>query len=298
MLHTETASTAEIDLGIKNRPIRVCIQGVSGAFHEIASRYCFSNVELDIVPAHTFEDLIDAVEEATQVDAALMAIENTLAGSIMNNYKLLNESNVKIIGEVYLRIKQNLLALPGRKIEDLKEVHSHPMAIAQCWEFFRRYPHIRLVETEDTALSAKHVRDNDLQDVGAIASTLAAELYDLEVLAPSIETNKKNHTRFLVLQRADRVAPELEADKVSLCFAVDHEVGSLYKVLAVLAAYNVNLTKIQSAPIIGHPWEYMFFLDFVTEGKVGFQQAIDAIRPLTHNLNIMGTYKQGQHFEY
>lgn len=297
MLHTETAPTAEIDLGIKNRPIRVCIQGVPGAFHEIASRYCFSNVELDIVPAHTFEELIEAVEDATRVDAALMAIENTLAGSIMNNYKLLNESNVKIIGEVYLRIKQNLLVLPGQKIEDLKEVHSHPMAIAQCWEYFRRHPHIRLVETEDTALSAKNVRDNNLKDVGAIASTLAAELYDLEVLAPSIETNKKNHTRFLVLQRADRVAPELEADKVSLCFAVDHEVGSLYKVLAVLAAYNVNLTKIQSAPIIGRPWEYLFFLDFVTEGAVSHRQAIEAILPLTHNLRVLGVYRKGEHFE-
>lgn len=298
MLNTETASTTEIDLGIKNRPIRVCIQGVSGAFHEIAARYCFSNVELDIVPAHTFEEVAEVVSDGVRVDAALMAIENTLAGSIMNNYKLLNESGAKIIGEVYLRIKQNLLVWPGRKIEDLKEVHSHPMAIAQCWAFFRQYPHIRLIETEDTALSAKNIRENNLQQVGAIASTLAADLYDLEVLAPGIETNKKNHTRFLVLQRADQVDPNLEADKVSLCFAADHEVGSLYKVLAVLAAYNVNLTKIQSAPIIGHPWEYMFFLDFVAEGKVGIHQAIEAIRPLTHNLNIMGTYRQGQHYEY
>ena len=298
MLNTEMASTTEIDLGIKHRPIRVCIQGVAGAFHEIASRYCFSNVPLEIVPAHTFSEVIEAVEDSSKADAALMAIENTLAGSIMNNYNLINDSNVKIIGEVYLRIKQNLLVLPGSKIEDLKEVHSHPMAIAQCRKFFRQYPHIRLVETEDTALSAKNVRDNNLQKVGAIASTLAAELYDLEILGEGIETNKKNHTRFLVLQRADQVSPELEGDKVSLCFAADHEVGSLYKVLAVLAAYNVNLTKIQSAPIVGHPWEYMFFVDFVAEGKVGFQQAIHAIQPLTHNLNIMGTYPHGNHYEY
>lgn len=298
MLNTETAPIAEIDLGIKNRPIRVCIQGVPGAFHEIAARHCFSNVELDIVPAHTFDELVEMTSKATEVDAALMAIENTLAGSIMDNYRLLNEAGVKIIGEVYLRIKQNLLVLPGVGIEDLEEVHSHPMAIAQSREFFRRHPHIRLVEAEDTALSAKRIRDKKTRNIGAIASTLAAELYDLEVLAPGIETNKKNHTRFLVLQREDQVDPNLDADKVSLCFAVDHEVGSLYKVLAVLAAYNVNLTKIQSAPIIGHPWEYMFFLDFVAEGKLSIQQAIDAIRPLTHDLNIMGSYQQGNHYEY
>lgn len=298
MLNTETASGSDLDPGVENRPLRVCIQGYQGAFHELAARYCFQGRDIEIVPAHTFGELVAVLETGEQADVALMAIENTLAGSIMNNYNLLNHSSVKIIGEVYLRIKQNLLVLPGRKIADLEEVRSHPMAIAQCRAFFRNHPHIRLIETEDTALSAKNVRDDNLKNVGAIASTLAAKLYDLDVLAPGIETNKKNHTRFLVLQRGAEVEINEAADKVSLCFSVDHEVGSLYKVLAVLAAYNVNLTKIQSAPIIGKPWEYMFFVDFIAEGKVGFQQAIDAILPLTHNLNIMGIYRQGQHFEY
>lgn len=298
MLNTETAFGSDLDPGVENRPLRVCIQGYQGAFHEIAARYCFQDRDIEIVPAHTFSELVAVLETGEQADVALMAIENTLAGSIMNNYNLLNHSSVKIIGEVYLRIKQNLLVLPGRKIADLEEVRSHPMAIAQCRAFFRNHPHIRLIETEDTALSAKNIRDENLKNVGAIASTLAAKLYDLDVLAPGIETNKKNHTRFLVLQRGAEVEINEAADKVSLCFSVDHEVGSLYKVLAVLAAYNVNLTKIQSAPIVGKPWEYMFFVDFIAEGKVGFQQAIDAILPLTHNLNVMGIYRQGQHFEY
>ena len=292
---TQSETTPEREAGSK---LRIAIQGYPGAFHEIAARFLFEDEDIDVQPAHTFEDLFEMVEIGEQADYGLMAIENTLAGSLMENYRLLNNSNLSVIGEVYLRIKQNLLVLPGTRIEDLTEVHSHPIAIAQCREFFKKHPHIRLVETVDTALSAKLVRDQELKHVGAIASTLAADMYGLEVLAASIETNKKNHTRFLLLKKGLVDEQLLEdADKVSLCFSVDHEVGSLYKVLAVLAAYQVNLTKIQSAPIIGKPWEYMFFLDFVTEGKLGFQQAIDAIRPLTHVLNIFGIYRKGNHFE-
>lgn len=278
-------------------PLRVSIQGYAGAFHEVAARHCFQNQPLDIVPAHTFEDLVEMVEAQEQADVGLMAIENTLAGSIMHNYTLLQQSGLHITGEVFLRIKQNLMALPGIRIDELREVHSHPMAIAQCRAFFARYPHIRLVETADTALSAKQISEQGWSHVGAIASTLAAEMYDLDIIAASIETNKKNHTRFLVLEKG---APKLNAEleKVSLSFATDHEVGSLYKVLAVLAAYNVNLTKIQSAPIIGHPWEYQFYVDFVIQGKVGYEQALDAIRPLTRNLQVHGVYACGEHYEY
>ena len=227
-----------------------------------------------------------------------MAIENTLAGSLMNNYKLLSSSSLHITGEVFLRIKQNLMVWPGQKIEDLKEVHSHPIAIAQCRAFFSQYPHIRLVETVDTALSAKRIREEERKDIGAIASTLAAELYELDIIAAGIETNKKNHTRFLVLEKSADSKENCIKNKVSLCFAVDHEVGSLYKVLAVLAAYNVNLTKIQSTPIIGRPWEYRFFLDFVMEGAVTYEQAIQAIQPLTTDLQVLGVYQKGEHFEY
>lgn len=295
MIHAETDQSASASQPAT--PVRVSIQGYAGAFHEIAARYCFRETPIDIVPAHTFEDLVRMVERQEQADVGLMAIENTLAGSLMHNYRLLNESNLSITGEVYLRIKQNLMALPGQRIENLREVHSHPIAIAQCREFFSRYPHIQLVEMADTALSARNIREKGLEGIGAIASLLAADIYGMEVLAEGIETDKRNHTRFLVLQQGQPPAVETEVEKVSLSFAVDHEVGSLYKVLAVLAAYNANLTKIQSAPIIGHPWEYLFFLDFVMEGQVGFRQAIDAIRPLTHNLRVLGMYAKGEHFD-
>ncbi|MCO6479891.1 MAG: prephenate dehydratase [Phaeodactylibacter sp.] len=292
-----TATDSSTSASQPASPVRVSIQGYAGAFHEIAARHCFKEAPLEIVPAHTFEDLVEMVERREKADVGLMAIENTLAGSLMHNYTLLNQSKLSITGEVYLRIKQNLMALPGQRIEDLREVHSHPIAIDQCRAFFTRYPNIHLVETADTAWSARNIRENGLKGIGAIASTLAAELYEMEILAESIETNKKNHTRFLVLHNEKPETSE-EPEKVSLSFSVDHTVGSLYKVLAVLAAYNVNLTKIQSAPIIGHPWEYLFFLDFVTEGSVGYQQAIEAILPLTHNLRVMGVYRKGEHYDY
>lgn len=276
--------------------LRVVIQGYSGAFHEIAARFCFENTPIEVVPAHTFEELVDELESGENVDVGLMAIENTLFGSLMHNYKLLHKSSLHIVDEVYLRIKQNLMVLPGVKIEDLKEVHSHPVAIDQCREFFRDYPHIRLVQIEDTALAARNIQEQGLTDVGAIASSLAADIYGMEIIAAGIETNKKNHTRFLVLHKTKNI--QETADKVSLCFSVDHKVGSLYKLLAVLAAYNINLTKIQSAPIIGHPWEYMFFVDFISEGHIGMEQAIDAIRPLAHNLRVLGIYPKGQHHDY
>ena len=249
------------------------------------------------MPAETFEELVGKVENKS-VEVGIMAIENTLGGSLMFNYNLLNDSNLSIVGEVYLRIKQNLMALPGQRIEDLVEVRSHPMAIAQSRAFFRQYPHIRLVEASDTALSAKEIRNGQLSGIGAIASTLAAEMYGLEVLGAGIETNKKNHTRFLILRPSDEVSERLEAEKVSLCFSTNHSVGSLYKVLGVLSAYGLNLTKIQSRPIVGSPWEYLMFVDFVVEGEVGWKQAMDAIKPLTGYLKILGAYPRGEHFEY
>lgn len=278
--------------------LRVGIQGFPGAFHEIAARLCFEGRPIDIVPCLTFEELVEKLEAGEEMDAALMAIENSLAGSLMANYKLLDQANLMAVGEVYLRVKQNLMVLPGVKIEDLTEVHSHPVAIEQCLEFFRQYPHIQLIRTEDTALSARNIREKGLKTVGAIASTLAADLYEMEILAESIETNKKNYTRFLVLQRADQAITDPDADKVSISFAVSHTVGSLHKVLAILAAYNFNMSKIQSAPIIGHPWEYRLFIDYVAEGHVSVDQAYEALRPVTHNLKLLGAYKQGTLYDY
>ncbi|MCG8330285.1 MAG: chorismate mutase [Chitinophagales bacterium] len=295
MTNSETSIAS--DAQPPGMPMRVCIQGYAGAFHEIAARNCFRDQPIEIVPAHTFNDLVEMIEAQQQTDIGLMAIENTLAGSLMSNYQLLNESKLTITGEVYLRIKQNLMVLPGQRIEDLNEVHSHPVAIAQCREFFSNYPHIHLVETADTALSAKLIQEKKQERIGAIASTLAAEIYGMEIIAASIETNKKNHTRFLVLE-PKAAKKEIQEAKVSLSFSVEHQPGSLYKVLAVLAAYKVNLTKIQSMPIIGMPWEYRFFIDFIAEGSHTYQQALDAIKPLTHNLKVLGVYEKGEHFEY
>ena len=299
MLQTETT---EQDLHDDNddapSALRVCIQGGAGAFHEIAAKQWFAGRALRIVPAVTFAEMVDKTEQQRDTDVAIMAIENTLAGAILFNYALIYNSRLHIVGEVFLRIKQNLLALPGQGIEDLREVHSHPMAIEQCREFFRQYPHIRLVETEDTALSARHVRERHLLHTGAIASSLAAEMYGLDILRESIETNKQNYTRFLILEPMGYGLLPHDANKVSLCFAVDHTVGSLHKVLAVLAAYHANLTKIQSAPIVGKPWEYRFFLDFVMDGDdLTYEQAIDAIRPITHDLRVLGIYQQGKHYD-
>ncbi len=291
---SETASAPAGEIPALQHPLRVAIQGVPGAFHEIAARQYFSPDNVEIVPALTFDELVAYVEKGIQADVGLMAMENTLAGGLMGNFRLLNESKLQAAGEVFLRIRQNLMALPGVEIKDLAEVHSHPIAIAQCREFFRQYPHIRLVEAEDTALSARNIKEQGLRQVGAIGSSLAAELYGLNMLAESIETNKKNLTRFLVLQRESEIEENPASDKVSLCFSVDHEVGSLYKVLAVLSAYHANLTKIQSMPIIGKPWEYLFFLDFVAEGKLSHQQAVDAILPITHNLKVLGIYPKGK----
>lgn len=280
------------------KPTRVVIQGYPGAFHEMAARLYFQHQSVEIVPADTFEDVVEMAEQTKDADLGIMAIENTVAGSLMFNYDLLQQSKLKIIGEVYLRIKQNLMVLPGVKIEELQEIHSHYMALAQCRAYLKQYPHIKLVETKDTALSAKEIRDKQWTHIGAIASTLAAELYGLEIIGESIETNKKNFTRFLILQPSNTVVPQEGAEKVSMVFSVDHEVGSLYKVLTVLAAYNVNLTKIQSTPILGKPWEYQFFVDFVVEGKLGYQQAINAILPITHDLKIMGVYDKGIQHEW
>jgi prephenate dehydratase len=293
----ETSIETEATAVSKAQPkLKVAIQGVPGAFHDIAARHFFGADRVEIVPAHTFRQLVEQVESGA-ADTGLMAIENTIYGSIISNYRLLTASQLRAVGEVYLRIRQNLMALPGQRIEDLKEVHSHPIAIAQCDEFFAQHPHIRLVEMEDTALSAQRIAQQKTAGVGAIASSLAASMYGLDLLAESIETNKQNFTRFLVLERQEATQSVVAADKVSLFFSLSHEVGSLHKVLAALSAHGANLTKIQSAPIEGRPWEYFFFVDFVNEEGAEWQVAVEAIRPLTHSLEVLGAYRQGAFFE-
>ena len=276
--------------------IRIAIQGYPGAFHEIAAKHYHKKREIDIIPAATFEEMIQIVEDEKKSDGGMMAIENSIAGSLMYNYTLLNESNLKISGEVYLRIKHNLLAIPGQKIADIKEVYSHPMAIAQCREFFKKYPHIKLIEDVDTALSAKMIRDNQMKGAGAIASSLAAEMYEMETLANGIETNKRNFTRFLVLNKNDQQIQELPK-KVSICFSTPHKVGSLHSVLGALVGNHANMTKIQSVPILGSEWQYRFFVDFVLEHPVLFSKTMDDLKRLTKGLKILGTYDKGYYHE-
>ncbi len=281
---------------MQGQNVKIAIQGYSGAFHEVAARLFFNGKEVTIVANDTFTELVQNVETGTDSDFGLMAIENTIAGSLMDNYRLLKESKLHAIGEVYLRIEQNLMVLPGQTIDDLDEVHSHPVAITQCRPFFKNYPNIQLVEAIDTALSAKEVREKSTKKIGAIASTAAAELYDLDIIAKGIETNKKNFTRFLLLGR-EREHPikNKVCNKLSLCFSVEHEAGSLHKILAVLAAYNANLTKIQSTPIIGKEWEYMFFVDFIADPRYDYWQVLNALKPLTSNFRLLGLYPKGEH---
>lgn len=279
---------------------RVAIQGVSGANHEIAAREYFEGYNVEIVPCTTFADLFETVR-ADRSLYGIVAIENTLAGSLQANYTLLLESGLTVIGEYKLRIKHDLMVLPGVKIEDLEEVHSHPMALAQCEAFFRKYPNIRLVEADDTAGAAQMVAEKKLSKVGAIAPSIAAEIYGLDIIAKGIETNKKNFTRFLVV--ADRASWDVDdllrkgtvtRSSVSFMLPQAKEVGSLSKVLTVLAFYGVNLTKIQSNPVVGHEWEYLFYIDLSFDNYTRYVQALDAVRPLCRKLTVLGEYELGR----
>jgi prephenate dehydratase len=272
---------------------RIVIQGGYGAFHEIAALQYFENEEIEILPRDTFKDLMAALRK-DKAEFGIMAIENSLAGSILPNYNLLKDSPMKIIGEVYMRIRQNLVALPGQNIADIKEVYSHPMAILQCQVFFDQYPDIRLIESMDTALSAKDIRDKGLMGTGAIASGLAAEKFNLDILATSIETNKKNYTRFLILGNGSDSVPVSQVDKSSIHFALSHKIGSLSKILSILSFYDINLSKIQSMPIIGKDWEYQFYIDVEFNDYDLYTQSIAAIRPFTSDLGILGEYKRGE----
>ncbi len=271
---------------------RVAIQGIRGSFHDIAARQFFGE-NLELVPCETFAQLFAALDSYA-ADTALMAIENSVAGSILPNYSLMRGSRTHIVGEIYLRIAQNLMALPGQRVADICEVRSHPMAINQSRAWFDAHPHIRLVESGDTASSAKAIADEKLAGVGAIASELAAELFGLEVLARGIETNKRNYTRFLVLSEHDIKGLDGYPDKASLCFSLPHQPGSLARALSILSYYDIDLTKIQSLPIIGREWQYLFYVDVTYDDPVRYRQALSAMRPLTEIFEIMGEYRKGR----
>ena len=277
----------------KNGIKRIAIQGGYGAFHEIAAMHYFEPEEIEIIPRSTFKDLFKSLK-MRQADYGIMAIENSLAGSILPNYTILRDSNKKIIGEIFLRIKQNLVALAGQSIEDIQEVFSHPMAILQCQAFFDQYPHIRLIESLDTALSAREIKEKKLKGVGAISSFLAAEKYGLEILFSGIETNKMNYTRFLIVSDNNHLEEIKNANKSSICFSLAHEIGSLSKILSILSYYDMNLSKVQSLPIIGKDWEYQFYVDMEFKNHKLYRQSLDAIKPFTGDFGILGEYTKGK----
>lgn len=269
---------------------RIVIQGVRGAFHEIAARQLFG-AAIEVIPAHSFDELVRTSADARLSDAAVMAIENSLAGSILGNYLLLQNSDLRITGELMLPIRQNLLALPGASMADLREVHSHPMALAQCSAFFRAHPGIRLVESEDTAQSAAYIAEHQLRHAGAIGSSLAAELYGLNTLAAGIETNPANVTRFLALQRRETTTAIRGADKVSVSFALPHQPGSLSRILSMLAAQSANLTKIQSVPLVGRVGEYLFLVDFTVRNPAVLPTALRLLDVMTEDCKVFGIYR-------
>lgn len=273
---------------------KVAIQGYRGCFHEQAARvfYAERNEEPAIVECPTFESLFKALSE-NQADAAVMAIENTISGGLLPNFELLRSNPYKIKGEVYIPIHQNLMALPGQSVEDIKEVRTHYMAINQTRQFFERNcPWIKMVESEDTAKSAIDIAREGLTGVGAVASELAAEQNGLTILAKGIETYKQNFTRFLILDDSIQIKRN-KTDKASLCFTLPHKPGSLAQVLTILSFYDMNLTRIQSLPIPGQEWQYFFYADITFASYDRYRQALKAVRPLMAELDILGEYQSG-----
>ncbi len=271
---------------------KVTIQGYEGSFHQVAARQFFGkNVEVICCP--TFRDVIKIASDTTQSDGGLMAIENSIAGSILPNYNLLQKSNLQVVGEVYLHISQNLLVNPGVELEDIHEVHSHPMALLQCIEYLEKY-NWKLIETEDTALSAKLVHQHHSKHIAAVASKLAAELYELKIIAPNIQTLKNNYTRFLALQLPEKSNEIQNANKASIVFQTDHSKGSLAKVLTRISDDGINLSKLQSMPIPGSDWKYSFHADMEFENLGQFNTVIENITPLTIELKVYGVYKNGK----
>lgn len=275
---------------------KVAIQGIAGCYHDIAARNYYEGEEIEIIPCNTFPDVISTIKKDPSI-VGLMAIENTIAGSLLQNHELIRESGLRVTGEYKLRISHSLVALPGTSIHDITEVNSHPIALMQCTEFLNTLPNAKVVEKEDTAMSARWIAENHIEGHAAICGKLAAEIYGMEVLAEGIETNKRNFTRFLSIADrwvADEIMRDVDKNKSSLVFAVPHTSGSLSKVLAVLSFYDMNLTKIQSLPIIGREWEYLFYVDLTFTDYTRYQKALDAIQPLTKDLKILGEYAEGK----
>ena len=273
---------------------KIAIQGTLGSYHDIAAHKYFEGEEIELICCANFEDVFTSIRKDSQV-IGMLAIENTIAGSLLHNNELLRQSGTQIIGEYKLRISHSFVCLPEESWEDLTEVNSHPIALMQCRDFLNQHPQLKVVEGEDTARSAEIIKKENLKGHAAICSKTAAERYGMKVLQEGIETNKHNFTRFLLLadeRRTTEFADPAHTDKASLLFTLSHTQGSLSKVLTVLSFYDINLTKIQSLPIIGREWEYRFYVDVTFDDRVRYRQAIDAARPLPSDFRILGEYAE------
>jgi len=272
---------------------RVAIQGIKGSFHDIATHAFFGDEETQLVCCDTFEELFDAMSHDPAL-LGMVAIENTIAGSLLHNYELLRASQLTIVGEKKLHIEHSLLVLPDDDEADIREINSHPVALMQCRRFLKQFPGCKIVETDDTAGAAEMISRLGLHGHAAICSRDAAPIYGMKVAREAIEDNKHNFTRFLCLcdpWNADSLRDVRRANKSSIVFSVPHEKGELSHVLSVLSYYDINMTKIQSLPIIGHEWEYLFYVDMTFTDYARYRQSIEAIRPLTRQINILGEYE-------
>lgn len=272
---------------------RIAIQGDIGSFHDIAAHQYFGNQQIQLICCSTFEQVFENIRrDPTAI--GILAIENTIAGSLLHNYELLRDSETTIVGEHKLRITHSLCCLPDDDWNTINEVHSHPVALMQCRGFLANHPDMKAVEAHDTAGAAKYIAQHQCRGWAAICNTAAAKIYGMKVLQEGIEDNKHNFTRFLVtshVNKADFLRPIDRVNKASLVFALPHEEGSLSQVLSILSFYKMNLTKIQSLPIIGHEWEYMFYVDVTFDNLTRYRQSIDAIMPLTRELKVLGEYQ-------
>jgi prephenate dehydratase len=270
----------------------IAIQGVKGSFHHIVSKNYFGDA-VDLNECLSFDNAVDTLLSG-KTDAVVMAIENSIAGSIIPNYALIDGHNLHIVGEHYLDIQHHLMAIPGQTIYEIKEVCSHPMALLQCKTFFKKYPHIKLVEDKDTAEVAQRIQRAQLKGIAAIGSDLAANLFKLNILEKSIQTIKHNETRFVIVKRENHEIPEDEINKASIKFQLDHKRGSLATMLNVMSDCKLNLTKIQSLPKIETPWKYAFFVDVTFNNYQDFLKAKSIIKIMAEDFKVLGEYKQGK----
>lgn len=274
--------------------LRVAIQGVAGCFHDAAAREYFEGQDIETVPCETFNEMFNLLKSDASM-LGILAIENTIAGSLLQNHELLRQSNMTIVGEYKKYISHSIAALPGQSIDGIVEVNSHPMALRQCEQYLQLHPKMKMVETYDTAGSAKMIAENNLVGHAAICGRYAAELYGLNVLEDDIQTNKRNFTRFLVVTdpcNATGFKNQKAVDKASIAFTLPHSQGSLSAVLVIFSFYGMNLTKIQSLPIIGREWEYRFYVNLTFNDYTRYRQSIDAVRPLISDFKILGEYAE------